>query len=146
MRFSKRILIALNVVLICALAPVGDLKAWVSDPLCVTMTTVQPVVVKMTAPNTAKVQSGKWSFKLGTPSLGGCYTPAITTAPMSISLSNVTVARGGSTKTNTMVNIPGLKIVQKSNWPSNNSKVRIRLIIERGSIKKTRTFWRKPDP
>ena len=145
MNNSKHILIVLNLVLICSLVPAGALKAWVYDPLCVTMATVHPIDVKLTASNKAKVQSGKWSFKLGTPS-PACLLPQLATAPVSISLSSVTVTKGGSTKTNTRVNFPGLKIVQKSNWPSNNTKVRIRLIIERGSIKKTRTFWRTPHP
>jgi len=142
----RRILIALNVVLICGLVPTGALNAWVYDPFCIFMTTVRPIDVKLTGYHKAKVQSGKWLIELRTPSPACLALPQVSTGPASVSLSHVTVTKGGGTKTSTRVNVPGLKIVQKTKWKSNKSKVRIKLIIKRGSKTKTRTFWRTPHP
>jgi len=141
---SRRILIALTVFLICGLVPAGSLKAWVSTPLGVYAFNIQPVDVRLVGYKKAKVYSGKFSIILGTPTLAGL--PQLTTAPASVSLSHVTVKKGGSTVTKTRVNVPGFKIVQKVKWPANKSKVRIRLIFKRGSAERTYTIKRKPHP
>jgi len=97
--------------------------------------------------NKAKVSAGAFGLQIKTPTLCfptlGCL-PQLGSGWTKLHFSRSTVKKGGSTVSKTLVNVPNLKITQKTKWLSNKSKVRIKLVFKLGNAQNTKTYWRTP--